>query len=173
MRIVGGKWAGTDLVSPGGRVRPTAEDLRVRWMELLVNDLPGSRILDLYAGTGAVALEAMSRGAATADFVENNPAALHSLKANIATVRATRRARIFKKDALRWIRRLDAGSYDLAFADPPYGSMQANRLVESWQETRFAAVFVVEHSADHGLPAGGRTHRFGDSALTIYRHASS
>lgn len=169
MRIVGGKWAGKDLVSPGGRVRPTAEELRVRWMDLIDSELEGARVLDLYAGTGALGIEALSRGAATADFVENSPSALHALKANVALIRAKHRTRIFKRDALRWAERLDAGSYDLAFADPPYGSRQGNRLVQSWQATPFAAVLVLEHAADHPPPSGGRTHRFGASALTVYR----
>lgn len=169
MRIVGGEWAGKDLVSPGGRVRPTAEELRVRWMELVEGDLEGARVLDLYAGTGAVGIEALSRGAETADFVENSPSALHALKSNVALIRAKDRTRIFKLDALRWAERLDPGSYDLAFADPPYGSRQGNRLVESWQATPFSAVLVLEHAADHGLPSGGRTHRFDASALTVYR----
>lgn len=171
MRVVGGIWAGKDLVSPGGRVRPTAEALRVRWIELLEGDLEGARVLELYAGTGAVGIEALSRGAKSADFLENNPAALHALKANVAVVRATAFTRIFKRDALRWIERLDAGSYDVAFADPPYGSRQADRLVETWKRTEFARVFSLEHAADHELPPGGLTYRFGDSAVTIYRSA--
>jgi 16S rRNA (guanine966-N2)-methyltransferase len=168
VRIVGGRWAGTDLVSPGGRVRPTAEELRVRWMELLSDALDGARVLELYAGTGAVGLEALSRGAASADFVENNPAALHSLKANVARLRVTDRTRIFKHDALRWVHRLEPGTYDLAFADPPYGSRQADRLVEDWREAGYSAVLTLEHSADHVLPPGGRSYRYGDSMITIY-----
>ncbi|MFP4623838.1 MAG: RsmD family RNA methyltransferase [Gemmatimonadota bacterium] len=168
MRIVGGRWAGTDLTSPGGRVRPTGEDLRVKWMELVAEYLVGARVLELYAGTGAVGLEALSRGAASVDFVENNPAALHALKANVATVRAAGRTRIFKRDALRWVRRLRPASYDLVFADPPYGSRQGDRLVEHWLAAPYSAVFTIEHAADHVLPAGGRSQRFGDSRLTIW-----
>lgn len=168
MRIVGGIHAGTDLTSPGGRVRPTAEELRVAWMELLEDRLDGARLLELYAGTGAVALEALSRGAGSADFVENNPAALHSLKANAAALRVTDRTRIFKKDALRWVHRLEPGTYDITFADPPYGSKQADRLVEDWLELRYSHILTLEHAADHTLPRGGVTRRFGDSAITIY-----
>lgn len=168
MRIVGGRWADTDLVSPGGRVRPTAELVRVHWVELVAEHLDGARILELYAGTGAVGLEALSRGARYADFVENNPAALHSLKANIAKVRATDRARIFKRDALRWVHRLGPGSYDVVFADPPYGSRQSDRLVEHWLEVPYSSLFTIEHDADHELPTGGSTHRVGDSAITVY-----
>ena len=168
MRIVGGIHAGTDLTSPGGRVRPTAEELRVAWMDLLANHLDGARVLELYAGTGAVGLEALSRGAASADFVENNPAALHALKANVAALRVTERTRIFKKDALRWVHRLEPGSYDIAFADPPYGSRQADRLVEDWLELRYSDVLTLEHAADHTLPRGGTTRLFGDSAISVY-----
>ncbi len=168
MRIVGGIHAGTDLTSPGGRVRPTAEELRVAWMDLLEDRLDGARVLELYAGTGAVGLEALSRGAASADFVENNPAALHSLKANVAALRVTDRTRIFKKDALRWVHRLEPDTYDLAFADPPYGSKQADRLVEDWLELRYSRILTLEHAADHTLPRGGVTRLFGDSAITIY-----
>lgn len=169
MRIVGGRWAGQDLVSPAGKVRPTSEELRVKWMELLRDDLEEARVLDLYAGTGALGLEALSRGARSVDFLENSPSALHALKANVAVIRAKDRTRIFKKDALRWIQRLDPASYDIAFADPPYGSRQADRLVETWKATPFARILVVEHATDQRLPSGGRSHRFGDSTLTVYR----
>jgi 16S rRNA (guanine966-N2)-methyltransferase len=168
MRIVGGRFAGTDLTSPGGRVRPTAEELRVAWMELLGDALDGARVLELYAGTGAVGLEALSRGARSADFVENNPSALHSLKANVAALRVTDRTRIFKKDALRWVHRLRPGSYDIVVADPPYGSRQANRLVDDWHALGYAAVLTLEHAADHALPPGATRHVFGDSAISIF-----
>ena len=101
MRIVGGKWAGRHLTSPGDqRVRPTAEGVRDAWMRLLEPWLKGARVLDLFAGTGALGLEALSRGARYADFVETRPASLHALKANVAALRARERSRIFKKDAL-------------------------------------------------------------------------
>ena len=168
MRIVGGRWAGTDLTSPAGRVRPTAEDVRVLWMEILAPRLEGARVLELYAGTGAVGLEALSRGARSVDFVENGPAALHSLQANVAALRATRDTRIFKQDALRYALRLPADAYDIALADPPYGSRQTERLVERWLEVPFASALAVEHSADHRLPPGGRRRVSGEAAISLY-----
>jgi 16S rRNA (guanine966-N2)-methyltransferase len=140
----------------------------VRWMELLAPHLPDARVLELYAGTGAVGLEAVSRGARSADFVENNPAALHSLKANIATVRARDRTRVFKRDALRWADRLEPDSYEVVFADPPYGSRQSDRLVERWLRRPYSAVLTLEHAANHALPPGGESHPFGDSRITVY-----
>ena len=171
MRIVGGRWAGTDLTSPGGRVRPTAEALRAEAMGLLGDALEGAGVLDLFAGTGALGLEALSRGAASADFVENGAAALHALKANVARLRARDRTRIFKRDAVPFVEALEAGAYDVAFADPPYGSRIAERVVGAWRAVPFARLLLVEHAADREPPPGGRTHRFGDSALTLYRAA--
>src|SRR6476620_11698712 len=98
MRIVAGRWAGRTLTSPGGRIRPTAEPLRELCMELVEGELEDARVLDLFSGTGAVGLEALSRGAASVDFVENHHSALHALKANVALVRSPGQIRVFKKD---------------------------------------------------------------------------
>jgi 16S rRNA (guanine966-N2)-methyltransferase len=76
---VNGKWAGRSLVSPAGRVRPTTEELRTVCMELLRNELKGAICVDLFAGSGALGLEALSRGARSCDFVENGASAIHSL----------------------------------------------------------------------------------------------
>ncbi len=170
MRIVGGKWAGRALVSPGGRVRPTAELVRAECMDMLGDVLEGARTLDLFAGTGALGLEALSRGARTCDFVENNPAALHSLKANIAALHARDRCRIFKRDAIPFVEKLDAGAYDIAFADPPYGSRKLDRIVGRWVEVPFATLLVLEHAADQAPPARGRTHTIDDTTITILDH---
>lgn len=169
MRIVAGRWAGRHLTSPPDRrVRPTAEHVRDGWLGLLEPHLAGARVLDLFAGTGALGLEAMSRGAKYADFVEMRPASLHALKANIAALHLREKTRIFKKDALPFAAALQAGAYDLAFADPPYNSKQLDRLIETWIQTPFAGVLTVEHAYDHDLPPGGDTYDFDDTSVTIY-----
>lgn len=173
MRIVAGKWAGKDLVSPGGRVRPTAEPLRDAIMRLLRNEISGARVLDLFAGSGALGLEALSRGAKSADFVENSPEALHALKSNVAALRARDRCRVFKTDAIPFAERLVPGAYDVVFADPPYGSRKADRVVRRWLDQPFSRILAVEHAADHELPPGGKRHAFGDSAVTVYRRRSA
>lgn len=170
MRIVGGKWAGRHLTSPPDRrVRPTAEPVRDALLGLLEPHLKGARVLDLFAGTGALGLEAMSRGARAADFVESRPASLHALKANVAALRVRDRTRIFKKDALPFAAALEPYAYDVAFADPPYGSRMLDRLVEGWRAKPFSALLAVEHAADHELPPGGRRHLFEETAVTVYR----
>jgi 16S rRNA (guanine966-N2)-methyltransferase len=170
MRIVAGKFAGRDLTSPADqRVRPTAEHVRAALLDLLRDDLSGARVLDLFAGTGALGLEAISRGAKNADFVEFRPASLHALRANVAALRLRDRTRIFKRDALPYAAMLGEKSYDLAFADPPYESRMLDRLIDTWRERRFASVLAVEHARTHELPRGALRRVIEDTALTIYR----
>jgi 16S rRNA (guanine966-N2)-methyltransferase len=139
-------------------------------MGLLARDLEGADVLDLFAGTGAVGLEALSRGAARCDFVENGPAAIHSLKANVATLRAKARTRIFLKDAIPFIERIDRQVYDIAFMDPPYGSRRLDRVLTRWREVPFSRILAFEHAADHPTPIkGGRSKRIGDSVVTVLR----
>ena len=172
MRILEGKWANVDLISPGKRVRPTAEELRGRWMDWLARDIPGARVLDLFAGTGALGLEALSRGAASVDFVENGPEALHALKANRAKLRATRKSRLFKREAFTFLDGVEDQRYDLALADPPYASGAANRLVERWHGRPFSTILSVEHKREIILPGKGLRRVHEDSAVTIYRTSS-
>jgi 16S rRNA (guanine966-N2)-methyltransferase len=170
MRIVGGKLAGRELVSPNDfRVRPTAEHVRAELLDLLRGDIAGARVLDLFAGTGALALEALSRGAKSADFVETRPSSLHALRANVAALRLRDRTRIFKRDALPFAAALGPDSYDIAFADPPYGSRMLDRVIESWMAARFSRVLAVEHERTHELPRGELRREFDETAITIYR----
>jgi 16S rRNA (guanine966-N2)-methyltransferase len=170
MRIVKGAWAGRDLVSPGARIRPTAEEVRDRWLDLLSNSLEGARVLDLFAGSGALGLEALSRGAARVDFVENGSASLHSLKANVAALRVRKRTRIFKRDAIPFVEALPEGAYDIALADPPYGSKKLDRVVRRWHEVPFAAILGVEHLREHRLEGNAKRYDFpGDTRLTLFK----
>lgn len=170
MRIVGGKFAGRNLTSPADkRVRPTAENVRAGLLDLLAPDLRNARVLDLFAGTGALGLEALSRGARTADFVEFRPASLHALRANVAALRLLKRTRIFKRDAIPWVAELAADSYDIAFADPPYESGVLDRVLGMWRTGRFARILAVEHARMHLLPKGTQRLLFPECAVTVYR----
>lgn len=174
MRILEGVHAGRSLTSPGRKVRPTAEPVRRGLFELIEAELEGARVLDLFAGSGALGLEALSRGAASVDFVENGPAALHALKANVAALKATRSTRIFKRDAVPWVDRLEADSYDVAFADPPYGSRKLDRVLARWSDVPFARMLVLEHDHEHTLPPGGERFDFGGpTRITLLRSSGS
>jgi len=169
MRIIGGKLAGRHLTSPTDpRVRPTAEHVREGIMELIAPHLTKARLLDLFAGTGALGLEAISRGASRCDFVEFGAGALHSLKSNIALLRLRERTRVFKRDAVQFAEALEPGSYDVAFADPPYESKILDRVVASWKVRPFAKILIVEHARTHKLPKGVASRAFVDTTITLY-----
>ena len=170
MRIVAGKFAGRELTSPlDSRIRPTAELVRAALLDLLGEEIRDARVIDLFAGTGALGLEALSRGALSADFVEISPGGLHALKANIAQLRLLKRTRVFKRDALPFVRSLAPGSYDVAFLDPPYESKMLDRVIDTWKESGFARVLAVEHARSHMIPAGVPQRILGDTAITVYR----
>ncbi|HEY4307203.1 MAG TPA: RsmD family RNA methyltransferase [Gemmatimonadaceae bacterium] len=174
MRVVDGKFAGRKLMSPADqRVRPTAEHVRAAMLDLLAAELPNARVLDLFAGTGALGIEAISRGAKSADFVEFRPGSLHSLRANVAALRLREQTRIFKRDALPFATNLSLESYDIAFADPPYESRMLDRLIETWNTNQFARVLVVEHARTHVLPPGAYRRTLEDTTITVYRTATA
>src|SRR6185436_12221519 len=119
MRIVAGKWRGRRIKAPPDlSVRPTADRVREAWMSIVGPSLPEARVIDLFAGSGALGLEALSRGAALVDFVESAPRSLALLRENIAMLEAGSAAVVHRADALRFVEKLEADAYDVAFADP-------------------------------------------------------
>jgi len=150
-------------------VRPTADRVREAWMSIVQNDLAGSAVLDLFSGSGALGLEALSRGATHATFVESAAASLSSLRANIARLDAGDASSVQRMDALRFIATLGEHAFDVAFADPPYRKGLAARVAERWRERPFSRILGLEHEATEMMPSDGDTRRYGDTALTFYR----
>jgi 16S rRNA (guanine966-N2)-methyltransferase len=170
VRIVAGRWRGRTIDAPAGQnVRPTLDRVREAWMSILQKDLPGARVLDLFAGSGALGLEALSRGAVSADFVEKNAAGLRSLRANIEKLDAGDEATVHRAEAIQFAESLPAGAYDVAFADPPYSGSGAVMLASRWLQVPFATVLSIEHAASTTMPPGAETRRYGTTAITIFR----
>lgn len=168
-RIVSGTWRGRRLAVPkDARVRPTAERVREAWLQILAPELVGARVVDLFAGSGALGLEALSRGAAHATFVEMNSPSLEALRTNIAALEAGERTTVKRGDALRVAAGFAPGEFDVALADPPFTVDFAERLAALWRERPFAPILAVEHSARIPVP-GGETRRWGDIAVTFLR----
>jgi len=120
-RVIAGRYGGRRLQAPAGdATRPTADRVREALFSILGTRVHEARVLDLFAGSGALGLEALSRGAAQATFVESAPGALKVLRANLAALGAE--AEVVRADALRWLRGAPGGAreYDLVFLDPPY-----------------------------------------------------
>ncbi len=169
MRIIAGDWKGRRLHSlAGGGMRPTTERVREAWMAAIGPRLQGARVLDLFAGSGALGLETLSRGAQEVVFVERAREALEVLHRNIRMLGAEDRCRVVRGDALAFVRRLDRHSFHLALADPPYGKGLAAALVELFGQVAFAEELWLEHRADETLPPipGARQRRYGDTILT-------
>jgi 16S rRNA (guanine966-N2)-methyltransferase len=170
VRIVAGEWGGRRIAAPPGRAtRPTQDRVREAWMSAVAPHLPGARVLDLFAGSGALGLEALSRGAEHAVFVEQAPAALRVLRENLRALGAEGRAEVVRADAVRHAAGLGAGAFDLAFADPPYGQGLAEAVAECFARVPFAALLTIEHGAGDRLPElpGARERRYGDTRLTF------
>jgi 16S rRNA (guanine966-N2)-methyltransferase len=138
-------------------------------MSIVAPELPGAHVADLFAGSGALGLEALSRGAETAEFVEVAAASLAALRANAKLLGAGTAATIHRGDALRFVSKLPRLAFDVAFADPPYGHQLASRLAERWLEIPFARILGVEHRIDEVLPGEGDRRRYGDTVVTFYR----
>jgi 16S rRNA (guanine966-N2)-methyltransferase len=169
VRIIAGEFRGRVLKAPPDRrARPTADRVREAWFSILGGEFAGATVLDLFAGSGALGLEALSRGASRVDFVEVSKASLAALRANVATLDVESRVRLHRGDALAFVERLGPHAYDLVLADPPYGSDAASRLVGGFRQRPFGRLLVVEHAARIELP-GDETRRYGDTALTFCR----
>jgi 16S rRNA (guanine966-N2)-methyltransferase len=167
MRIVGGQFGGRRLIMPkDSRVRPTADRVREAWMSILGGELDGARVLDLFAGSGALGLEALSRGAGNVTFVELNPPSLRALQQNIAALGVEASTTVHRGDALRFVERLTGAEFDLVLADPPYTTDQAGRLVAHYRRQPFGRILSVEHRSDLQLD-GDDTRRYGDTAITF------
>jgi len=138
-------------------------------MSILQLNLPGARVLDLYAGSGALGLEALSRGAISADFVEKDPNSFRALRENIEALGAQDLATIHRKPALPFAEGLGALDYDVAFADPPYALGEAASLAEHWLHSPFSRILSIEHSAKQAMPGAGETRKYGTTAITFYR----
>lgn len=131
--------------------------------------LPEARVLDLCAGSGALGIEAVSRGAASADLIEIAPASLRAIQRNLELLDAGDSIRVHRVDALRFVEGLDAGAYDVAFADPPYDVGLAAAIAERWLAVPFASVLGIEHRRAERLPGDAERRQYGQTAITFYR----
>ena len=170
MRIIAGRWRGRRLKALRGRdVRPTSDRVRESWMAALGPYLEGAAVLDLFAGSGALGFEALSRGAERVVFVERARNALKAIRDNAELLGAASEVEIWSGDAMEYVNRLEAGSFDLALADPPYGKGFAARLIEAFRVAPFASQLWVEHRKTDATPdlPGLRRRRYGDTLISI------
>ncbi len=184
MRITGGHHRSRPLRAPRGALtRPTSDRVREALFGILASAgvLQGARVLDLYAGTGALGLEALSRGAATATSVESSRAALEALKANVAALGVEASARIIEGEIARSVRRIvSLGPFDLVLADPPWALVDSGEAQKTLLVLVAAGILapeawvVLEHSSRTPPPDAAplvraETRVYGDTTLTFYK----
>jgi 16S rRNA (guanine966-N2)-methyltransferase len=166
VRIIAGQWRSRRIEAPDDpRARPTTDRVREAWMNIVRDRLPGARVVDLFAGTGAMGLEALSRGAAHCDFVELDPRSLKALGRNLAALGATE-STVHRADALRFAAKLAPLAYDVAFADPPYTTGHAARIAALFRDRPFARLLGVEHHEKEDVGAGDH-RRYGTTVITF------
>lgn len=182
MRIIGGKYRSRKIKQPKlGSTRPTKDRIREAVFNVIAEKVPGSDVLDIFAGSGAYGLEALSRGAKSATFVENNKQAIRVLKENIRSLgaEAEKASRIIAEDALKAIEKLSASgkTFDIVFSDPPYNKELARKsliMINRYDILKPLGFAVIEHHAQEGLPetAGGlsllKQKTYGDIYISIF-----
>ncbi len=179
MRIIAGEFKGRRLAAVKGRIRPTSDKVREAIFSILGPAVVGARVLDLFAGTGALSLEALSRGALDAVLVEEQAAALSVLQQNLDSLGIGDRVRVMPLPVSAALRKLAAQGtqFSLIFLDPPYGRGLALKTLESLQDSGLLqpdARIVAEHSHRETLPEQvGRLmlhqcRRYGDTQVAFY-----
>ena len=174
MRIVAGQFRGRQLKSPSwDGLRPTSDRLRETLFNILGPSVRGATVLDGYAGTGAIGIEALSRGAAAVTFVERDPRAVTLIEANLAALGAT--GVIMRAGLADAVTRLGGQVFDLIILDPPYAHTAAPEALAAARALASNGTrVVVEHATRHAPPAEQsglrlmRTVKAGDSALSFY-----
>jgi 16S rRNA (guanine966-N2)-methyltransferase len=176
MRVIGGEFRSRRINSlPGPDIRPTPDRLRETLFDIIAFEVPGSTFLDAYAGTGAVGIEALSRGASHVTFLEKQKTALDLIRANLESLGALSRASVISGPALKELNRHAA---DIVFLDPPY-PMEMEYAPALEAIARAAPKLVIaQHAARfdpgdrHAALARYRVVRQGDNALSFYRRSS-
>ena len=182
-RVIAGSARGIRLQAPGSASRPLGDRVKQTLFAILEPDLPGARVLDLFAGSGAGGIEALSRGAAGAVFVEQDPTATRVIEANLrATTLAGPNVRVIRTDVTAFmdLQAEEHLPFDIVLIDPPYAETDLRQRVLSWLGSTGAplapgARVVAKHfwrdrpPERIGLLASERERRFGETALTFYR----
>ena len=178
MRIIAGEAKGRRLFAPGGEeTRPTADRIREALFNILAARVPGARVLDLFGGTGALALEALSRGAKSAVFVDAREDACKLIRENLKRTRLQKDARVVRSDYLDYLSKCRE-QYDIIFLDPPYAEVflenSLNRITEI-DILHSGGIIIAERPLGKELPwdypgyTRSRDYQYGRILLTFYR----
>lgn len=179
MRIIGGKYGGQHLVSfQASHIRPTTDRVKESLFNILRDEVEGISVVDLFCGTGNLGLEALSRGAGTVTFVDDNPKSIHIVKQNLEKLKVTEPHQVIKKDVFRFLKSFQEASFDLILIDPPFTEEIAHDVMGALAESK------LFHSNSKATIESGRREKiedvygvwrrydvreFGDKTLSLYK----
>jgi len=155
IRVIAGKYGGRRLVVPDAsntRTKPMGERIRNAMFNRIGDELDGARVLDAFAGTGSVGLEALSRGAAHAVFVERDKTAQKLITTNIQTLGAGETAELVRTSVDNWLRSSEPGKFDIIFADPPYDDLQLSTVSRLLGLLKPNGLMVLSHTGRGEVP---------------------
>lgn len=177
MRVISGTARGKKLLPvPGMDTRPTTDRVKESVFNIIQNSVRGAHVLDLFAGTGQMGIEALSRGAAHCDFVDHDKAAQGIIRKNVDAARVAQHARIAGGDFGSFVAGCKKGTYDLIFLDPPYGGkilQDALHTIERFDILSRTGIIVCESAVEDVVETRlvvGRTYRYGTIQITILSH---
>jgi len=173
LRVIAGEFGGRRIRAPGGRgTRPTKDAVREAWFNALGPEVADASVVDLYAGSGALGIEALSRGARSACFVERQAGAVSVLTDNLRLLGLEPRSQVMQQDVSAFVAaRPGSGQpeFDIALADPPYGTGDALNLVEAFRAHPFSRMLCVEHAPDSlGSVHAVWRRRYGETELSFF-----
>lgn len=176
MRVISGSARGCKLQPvPGMDTRPTTDRVKESVFNIIQNEIRGARVLDLFAGTGQLGIEALSRGAVHCDFVERSRAALEVIRKNIRAARVEDRSRVHTGEAAAFLARCRKGQYDLILLDPPYGGKilgEALFALNRFDILAPSGIILCESALEdvfNAPYAPGREYRYGATRITVLR----
>ncbi|HKN87841.1 MAG TPA: 16S rRNA (guanine(966)-N(2))-methyltransferase RsmD [Nitrospiraceae bacterium] len=183
MRVIAGSHKGRRLLSPTTNdIRPTSGRVKEALFSILGSQITGATLLDLFAGTGAIGIEALSRGAASAIFVEAHPASLKLLKTNLDQCGLSENTGVYPGESRAFLQYAARNrlAFDIIFADPPYRDDSTSTLLPLLGQSAMIlphTVVILEHPTKHQIPPQVgrlnrvRQYRYGDTSLSLFRLA--
>lgn len=176
LRVIGGRFGGRRLKAPRGHAtHPMSERMRNAIFNMLVEQLPGAHVLDAFAGSGAMGLEAISRGAASSVLVEREKQAQTAITENIKDLGLEKEAGLIRANVAVWLKTVPPSSFDIIFADPPYNDTQFSTVEKLLGLLKPGGLMVLSHPGRGESPAGNKEfvvvddRSYGKAHLTLYR----
>ena len=178
MRVITGKARGVQLKTPEGmKTRPTSDRVKEALFSIIQFDIPGAKVLDLFGGTGQIGIEALSRGAASAIFVDAAEPACNLIRENLKRTKLEQQGRVIRSDYLDYLKR-NREQFDIIFLDPPYAEVfleNALKYITEIDILQTNGIIVTERPLDKDLPweykgyQRSRDYKYGKTLLTVYR----